>query len=396
MQYGQQSLQSAHQAVPGGSLLDPTPHASTAPTVTSFPPMAQPPLPHAQYPHLISPNTYYHWYNQQQPTLTPHWMTPNVTYPLAYQHFMDAHQQPDQTAANRIMQLEQQLVMLQAQLNTAMAAMAQASAGTVTPRSVTTHPHKVNKLQRDEHLGSWKDFCDKLAAVYGIHDEAGNARVQLDKLEQGDKSVAEYSAKFEELVAFLDELPESERIYQYRRGLNYSSAKIVALEEARYTASGPPFPTLQSLINFCKRHDDSMAALRLTHPPKPKQSHATISRSTVQHISPTTSSHTATHAPTPPTPRPPRDPYAMNIGAARQDTRKCYNCDIVGHLSRDCTQPRKPRTVQVKASNVDPEELEHRQVLRKDAEESIRKELEAEMSKKFEERMAAYAKQTDF
>lgn len=86
----------------------------------------------------------------------------------------------------------------------------------------------------------------------------------------------------------------------------------------------------------------------------------------------------------------------MDIGASRQDTRVCYNCDQVGHISSHCPLPKRPRTVRVKGSNVDTDELEHRQALMKDAEVNVRKELEVEMNKRFDERMATLSKQMGF
>ena len=383
-------------------------------------------------------------------------MTPNQTYPAAYQHFMARHPQQNLAADNRVAQLEAEVASLKERLEVAVTALENRSSSAstaATPRVTTSKTLKVNKptvfngggttkfrewmdgltiyldasgikdnhdrivlalsylhgsaadavrlyhnkLRKGESLGSWNDFYAKLAAVYGIHDEAGNARVQLDKLEQGDKSVAEYSAKFEELVAFLDGLPDSERIFQYRKGLNFSVAKVIASKEADHNVArhGVLFPKLEDLIAFCKRHDDSMAALRLTHPPKPKSSTSTSShaRSHVTTSAPATTTYVS--APTS-MPTPARDPNAMDISAARPDTRKCFNCDKIGHLSRNCPLPRKPRPVQVKASNVDTEEMEHRQALMRDAEENVRKELEVEMTKKFEERMAAMSKQMGF
>ena len=36
----------------------------------------------------------------------------------------------------------------------------------------------------------------------------------------------------------------------------------------------------------------------------------------------------------------------MDVDASRTETRKCYNCNKVGHLSRNCPDPQRPRRVQ--------------------------------------------------
>ena len=44
----------------------------------------------------------------------------------------------------------------------------------------------------------------------------------------------------------------------------------------------------------------------------------------------------------------------MDVDASRTETRKCYNCNKVGHLSRNCPDPPQPRRVQATMNAPDP------------------------------------------
>ena len=44
----------------------------------------------------------------------------------------------------------------------------------------------------------------------------------------------------------------------------------------------------------------------------------------------------------------------MDVDASRTETRKCYNCNKVGHLSRNCPDPPRPRRVQATTNAPDP------------------------------------------
>ena len=76
-----------------------------------------------------------------------------------------------------------------------------------------------------------------------------------------------------------------------------------------------------------------------------------------------------------------KDPNAMDVDRSNWRKRppiKCYNCQGTGHMARDCTQERKARQMTYAEMK---DYIEQQEALRKDKEESDRKQKAAEKGK---------------
>lgn len=228
-------------------------------------------------------------------------------------------------------------------------------------------------------LGTWQEFKRNMGAIYDLKDKEGNARNELEQIRQTG-SVAEYASKFQEIMSHLSHLDDHEKQYHFKRGLKYDLAKYLA---ARTADNRNAFLTIGDLINAANAYEQSMIAVQNMHPRQPR---------------PTPNANNGSgnrpSQPRPATVSAPRDPNAMDIGAGKVDTRTCYNCNKSGHISRDCTAPRKPR--QARANATHSEDKEMNEAHRKDTIEVAKREIEARYRQELEAKIEELNKQSGF
>ncbi|KAI0094155.1 hypothetical protein BDY19DRAFT_988026, partial [Irpex rosettiformis] len=182
--------------------------------------------------------------------------------------------------------------------------------------------------ERQKDVDDWAKLKAKLVKFFGDATPEDTAFIELDKLcnlekkERDKRDVATYITDSQSYVARIQGLSEKDK-------------------EIRFTCGLPDFIYCQLATSEVPPADyDTWEAAEK----KPAATYA----------------HMAAKPPAPQQPRvhsPPRQsntgPVPMDVDASRTETRTCYNCNKVGHLSRFCTEPRQPRQVQATTTNAE-------------------------------------------
>ena len=155
--------------------------------------------------------------------------------------------------------------------------------------------------------------------------------MQLEKLttmnpkERATRDVGLYVSEFNSLISRISGLSDKDKEIRFIKGLpNRIFAQLTATES-------PP-------TNFNEWTERSLKVYSAFERIREKEA-------ADKKPAPSSSAPKTQNAPRPFIPRTPANSQhvPMDVDASRVDTRKCYNCNKVGHISRDCKEPRKPR-----------------------------------------------------
>ena len=203
--------------------------------------------------------------------------------------------------------------------------------------SLTVQPY-FKMLENDRELRTFKAFITSMTAVYRQIDHEGAAKNAIEALKMTG-TVAEYTAKFmrhAQLTRYL----EYDKKERYLQGLNTgllrslltSVSNIEVNRDAKEYKGGDVSLMFDELIR---------EAIRLNNV-----------NEWVKHYAPPRTTTMAPRVAPKPTSCPngltttEKDPNTMEVDTpAVLAGPKCYNCNKYGHLSRNCTEPRRLRLV---------------------------------------------------
>lgn len=182
-------------------------------------------------------------------------------------------------------------------------------------------------------LPTWEQFLAVLRSAFGEPDLRFASRLKLHNLKQDRLTAEEYTAQFKALAARCG-FDKEALMDAYQRGLNHALLAKIHLSELPVTLNGWKAKT-KALDNLYRRY------IQATGGPKEQGNRNCVVTPSFSHTSESSSG-----------------PVPMDIGAAttippsggtRNKTRTCYNCDKVGHLSRNCPDPQRKKRETVKA-----------------------------------------------
>lgn len=188
-------------------------------------------------------------------------------------------------------------------------------------------------------VNTWEKFKILLRTFFGDATPEDKAIVDLDRLCELDakaratRDVGHYVSEFQALVARIQGLSEKDKEIRFCKGLpNRIYANLAASETPPTNFDEWVMRSLKAYAAFERIREKEAADKRTT---------ATTTRTTT-----TTQTMMPRFVPRPPAPVANPNHVPMDVDASRVETRKCYNCNKTGHLSRACPEPRRPRRVQ--------------------------------------------------
>lgn len=171
---------------------------------------------------------------------------------------------------------------------------------------------------------TWKEFREEFEKSFGSADPASDARVTLDTLTQGTKTISEYAHQFS-LAAPRSGYSDLDLKERFRKGLNFKVKMALCTQS---------YETLRDLRDAALKLERNMREMGIgpsTTSTTPRQ------WGDSRQWGPGRTTH---------------DPNAMDIDVTHQntgttpprttgnygliDTRRCYGCGESGHLSRTC------------------------------------------------------------
>ena len=213
-----------------------------------------------------------------------------------------------------------------------------------------------------DHMGShqgalpaeydtWEKLAQALRDAFGDSDTERSAMIRLDALcsylhaERKTRDVSEYITEFKTLAA-RTKLSETDKLHRFEQGLP-DRYQFLYAEKATKATTVAEFEkwALGLYANYQRQKEAQTLAKAAAKPAASSQSRPPPPRTVT--------------APTP-TPRPSQQgPVPMDIDASSSnqgnDPRKCYNCNEIGHISRNCPKPRRQRKANISASNTESE-----------------------------------------
>ena len=189
-------------------------------------------------------------------------------------------------------------------------------------------------------LDTWDKLREQLKKYFGDATPEDTAIIELNRLcnleskEKDKRDVGLYVTEFQTLAARISGLSDKDKEIRFTQGLPGYIFRNVA-------TSGTPPANFDSWVS---RSLSSYAAFsRVREREIAEKKPSTHSSTTAARPSNNT---TAPRYVPPAHPQPRTGPVPMDVDASRTETRKCYNCNKVGHLSRNCPDPQRPRRVQ--------------------------------------------------
>jgi len=198
------------------------------------------------------------------------------------------------------------------------------------------------------------DFWATLRIAFYDHTRAQTALTRLRRLKQGTKTLAEFITDFELLANEAELNP----------GVHGSILRDYLKENVNSELTGPLYngavpvpPDYQGYVNALAQvalNVEEWKARGENRNPfwKPAAAQKTASEATQKTWNQTGSKTVASGSGSATAPNLNRSaPAPMDVDRSRTfgETRKCYNCDKPGHLSRDCKEPRRPRRFNARA-----------------------------------------------
>lgn len=202
-------------------------------------------------------------------------------------------------------------------------------------------------LAEGHKLPTWHGFKEDLVHLFSKGDPQQLAINELESLTCSG-SIPEYIARFRQLTMLAPDYSEFDLRIKFIKGLPPKMRNKLLYSQLPQNDLNETVHSVIQLDNTDNRVRE-FNALSARHaspggPPPPKNIASNRSKN-----SPTPE---ASFAPSPP---PDTMDWQANVGKAPSapragnDTRKCYNCNEVGHISAQCSKPRRPRQNQMVA-----------------------------------------------